>query len=147
MVLDIHLLQPPVDPFGQSVQEVVGVRVGLFDHQPVPWRFAPDGHRGELIEFELEFAGAESNRFDDLRFGDLLTGDVRDVCPLVQESQQGCRPTESGAADHVADVVAIQARPGCQQDVVVAVALELVGLENGGPRAAVFFGRDELVVV
>ena len=81
--------------------------VGLLDVQVILRRIAPDGAHREMRQAEPHLVGRAADGRHHLRFGDLLAGQVGDVRPFVQELDQRRRMIEPGAADHVADVVAV----------------------------------------
>ena len=109
------------------------MHLGL-DQQHVPRLLFHHRRDGKEIHRQAQFGETLFDGPNDLVLAQLLAGEVREVLAFVQELEQRRLASETDAADHVVDIVAIQAAGGRQQDVIVAAYFQLVAFEHVGRR-------------
>ena len=93
---------------GQAVGTVGRSQIGFFDQQAVVGRIAPGRQHQKRPKADSEPLLGRGNRGDDLKLGELLAGDTRDMGTLVQELDDGALAVKADAADQVEDLVAIE---------------------------------------
>src|SRR6266849_9805463 len=80
-------------------------------------------------------------------FGEFFSRDVGEVSPFAQEFDQRSTVIETGDADHVVDIVAVQAERGGGEDIVVPAFFQFVGGQYYRVGTVYFLFRNELKIM